>query len=134
MLSLGFVWQASRYPYLDDTGPGPGFFALWIGGLGVLVGLGMLAWPQAPATESEEPAPTGAGRAILVTLATLVAAAVALEPLGFRLTAFLFLTALLRAYGARWRSALAFAFAAAMLVFLLFDALRLRLPVGALGI
>ncbi len=132
-LCLGFVWQARSYPYLDDTGPGAGFFAMWIGTLGVLVGLGMLAWPQAAAAEEAEPVPQGAGRAIIVTLVVLGAAAIALEPLGFRLTAFLLLAALLRAYGARWPNALLFAATAGLLVFQLFDALRLRLPVGPLG-
>jgi len=134
LLCAGFVWQARRYPYLDDTGPGAGFFPLWIGAIGLLVGLGMIAWPQAGAPEEAEPAPDGAGRAIVVTLLALAAAAVALEPLGFRLTAFLLLATLLRAYGARWRNALLFAAAAALLVFQLFDALRLRLPVGPLGV
>lgn len=134
LLCTGFVWQASRYPYLDDTGPGAGFFPLWIGALGLLVGLCMVAWPQAGTPEEAGPAQPGAGYAIMTTLAALAAAAIALEPFGFRLTAFLLLATLLRVYGARLRSALAFGAAAALLVFQLFDALRLRLPVGPFGI
>jgi putative tricarboxylic transport membrane protein len=136
LLCLGFVWQARSYPYLDDTGPGAGFFALWIGGLGLLVGVAMLVWPQSPSGEAEaaEPPLPGAGRTILLTLAALAAAGLALEPLGFRPTAFLLLALLLRSYGARWRSALLFAALISVLIFHLFEALRLRLPVGAFGV
>jgi putative tricarboxylic transport membrane protein len=134
LICVGFVWQARSYPYLDDTGPGAGFFAMWIGGLGLLVGIAMVAAPQAGEADSGEPMRPGAGRAILVTLVVLAAAAFALEPLGFRPTAFLLLTVLLRAYAGRWISALLFGAITSFLVFQVFEALRLRLPVGVFGI
>ena len=30
--------------YADKTGPGPGFFAVWVGSLGLLVGVGLIAF------------------------------------------------------------------------------------------
>ena len=133
-LSAGFLWQARDYPYLDDTGPGAGFFALWIGMLGLLAGIGMLLWPQRPEAGAEGvDAPPGATRAIVVTLVALAGAGLALEAAGFRPTSFVLLAVLLRAYGATWPRALLFAATMSLLVFALFDALHLRLPVGALG-
>ncbi len=134
MLCFGFVWQARTYPYMDDTGPGGGFFAMWIGGIGLLVGVLLTVAPQAGSGEDIEAMQPRAGRAILVTLVALAAAAFALEPLGFRLTAFLLLTVLLRTYGGRWISALIFGAITSFLVFQVFEALRLRLPVGVFGI
>jgi hypothetical protein len=134
LLCIGFVWQARSYPYMDDTGPGSGFFAMWIGGLGVLVGVVMAIAPQAGSSDDGEPMQSGAGSAILVTLTALAAAAFAMEPLGFRSTAFLLLTVLLRTYGGRWPSALLFGAVSSFLVFQVFEALRLRLPVGIFGI
>ncbi|WP_368417097.1 tripartite tricarboxylate transporter TctB family protein [Falsiroseomonas sp.] len=133
-LSVGFLWQAREYPYLDDTGPGAGFFAIWIGGLGLLVGIGMLLWPQwAEASVEQTDASPGAARAIAVTLVALAAAGLALEAAGFRLTSFVLLAVLLRTYGTTWPRALLFAATMSFLVFALFDALHLRLPVGELG-
>jgi putative tricarboxylic transport membrane protein len=135
-LSVGFLWQARDYPYLDDTGPGAGFFAIWIGALGLLVGIGMLLWPQraeAEAGAERTDAPPGAARAIVVTLAALAAAGLALEAAGFRLTSFVLLAVLLRTYGATWPRALLFASTMSLLVFALFNALHLRLPVGEFG-
>ncbi len=133
-LCIGFLWQARDYPYLDDTGPGAGFFAIWIGVLGLLVGIAMLLWPQgAEARVEQTDAAPGAARAIIATLAALAAAGLALEEAGFRLTSFVLLAVLLRTYGATFPRALLFAVTMSILVFALFDALHLRLPVGALG-
>jgi putative tricarboxylic transport membrane protein len=130
-----YVLEALTYPYMDNTGPGAGFFPLWIGGLALLVGLGLFvtarrAADDAGPPESVEP---GSRRAVIVTLVALCVAAAVLESLGFRITTFLMLFVLLKAYGASLRMALAASVAASLFIFALFQALHVQLPVGSYG-
>jgi len=135
-VSAYFLYEAQTYPYLDETGPGAGFFAVWIGILGLVVGLGLLLTARslaADATKNVQPMP-GSRVAIALTVAMLVLAAIALETFGFRITAFLLLSVLLRLYGSSWGTTLTIALVGSLLVFFVFQALHVRLPVGAYGI
>src|SRR3546814_15243716 len=79
-----------------------------------------------------QPAPGGRFR-IALTIGLLLAAALALETLGFRLTAMLLIAALLYAYGSSWWASLVIAMTASAVVFFVFNGLGVRLPVNALG-
>lgn len=135
-----YVALASRsYVFHDSTGPGPGFFPLWIGSLGVLVALALLV--PAPSRlhsqqESWKAGLPGSGTRIAVIVAAMVVAAIMIEPLGFRLTVFLLLTVLFRVYAmAGWIRPLIAALVGSIVVFFIFHhLLKVLLPIGALGI
>lgn len=123
--------------YADKTGPGPGFFAVWVGSLGFLAGVGLIAFTAARGapTELEWTWPARVdGIRIVLTIVAVALAGLALERLGFRLTIFLFVMGMLRLYGMRWRVAVPSAAASALLVHFVFGTLlKVQLPTGALG-
>src|SRR3546814_1762852 len=99
-----YLLEARTYPYADYLGPGAGFFPFWIGLLGLVAGVAQLvtATLRPPGRKADaQPAPGGRFR-IALTIGLLLAAALALETLGFRLTAMLLIAALLYAYGSSW--------------------------------
>lgn len=129
-----YLLEARTYPYMDSTGPGAGFFPMWVGGLAVLIGIGLLITAKsAAATAPVETVKPGSRRTVIVTLISLSAAAGLLEILGFRITAFLLILALLKAYGSSLRTALIISFVASLSVSFLFQALHVQLPVGNFG-
>lgn len=132
------VVAGSDFTYLDQTGPGPGFFPVWVGGLGLLTGAGLLWFTKTKGPQTVQawtwPAPHD-GALIVLTIVALAVAGAAIEFLGFRLTILLFVAGLLRLYGMRAGPALASAAACALLVHFVFnDLLRVLLPTGVLGV
>lgn len=132
-LALGVAWESARLPIGNFANPGPGFLplvlAIALAGFGVLLALldrearhwRELAWPEA-------------WRAAAI-LGACAFAALALEPLGFRLTTFLIVAFLLGVMERRhW---LAVAGAAVVLSlgthYLFATLLRVPLPRGPWG-
>lgn len=120
----------------DAIGPGPGFFPVWLSMIGVVLGtlllLQTMRQPSAEAgTPSLVPEPAALGRIAAIVL-LLAGAAMALDPLGFRITAFAFTLLALVALGIRSPLALAiFALTASVGVFHVFyHWLKVPLPVG----
>ncbi len=101
---LGFPILNSRpLPMKDALGPGPGFFPFWLSLIGLSLGALLLIEvarepAAAPDTPSLVPERAPALRIIAIVV-LLAAAAVALEPLGFRLTAFAFIALTMLALG-----------------------------------
>lgn len=80
-LGAYIVFQASRWEYVGNDGPGPGFFPLWYGI--VMVALSLLLTISSFKSSSEETIDwRGAGRAF-ATWAALVVSVALLKPLGF---------------------------------------------------
>jgi len=141
---LGFAifWmvESFAYPYKDRLGPGPGFFPFWLslitGGLALALLLQTsLAKSSPEGSATLFPKREGAVR-ILVILACLIGSLALLDPLGFRLSLFLFLLFLPFALGERtWWVTLIFAAIGSFGVFHVFYYwLKVPLPVGVLGI
>ncbi len=146
VLFAGTIYLSSKLPLLDALGPGPGFFPLILGLLGavlVIVLLGQLVrQPDAPAgapdpDSSEDFVPDRSAMFRIVGIIVLLMAAfTALDPLGYRLTALLFITLLLLVLGVR--NYLAIALVALALSFGVFHSfyywLKVPLPIGGLGL
>lgn len=129
-----------QYAYTDRLGPGPGFFPVWMGVVTGVLSLALLVQTAVghPAARSSAPLlpdRPGALR-ILAILAALVGSVALLDPLGFRISLFLFLFFLPLALGARSRwLTLVFAVAGSFGVFHVFYYwLKVPLPVGVLGL
>ena len=125
------------YSLLDALGPGPGFFPFWLSLIGAVLTVGIAVQdtrnPElAAATILPERAAALQAGSVLVAL---IAAAMLLEPLGYRLTAFAFIAGLLLALGAR--SPLGIGLTALGGSFGVFHAfyywLKVPLPIGAVG-
>ena len=136
----GMAWIALGYSLRDALGPGAGFFPFWLGALGLVLSLVLLVQSSrggsiAEAPQALLPRGEGAWRAAAL-LAGLVAAALLLQPLGFRLTMLVFSMGLLLALGVRRPVAIAvFALASSFGLFHVFYYwLQVPLPIGLLGI
>jgi putative tricarboxylic transport membrane protein len=97
------VLNARVLPLQDALGPGPGFFPLWLGMIGLALSFVLLLEvARLPAAETGTPSliPEPAALARIVSiLVLLAAAALVLEPLGFRIAAFGFTFLALLALG-----------------------------------
>ena len=128
------------YSLSDALGPGPGFFPFWLSVIGAALTVGMLveiargsmAADAGVTILPEWPAAVQAGSVLIA----LIAAAAALEPLGFRLTMLVFVAGLLVALGARsWIAIALCAVAGSFGVFhVFFYWLKVPLPIGVFGI
>jgi putative tricarboxylic transport membrane protein len=134
------IYRSLEFPLTDSLGPGPGFFPFWLGMIGG--GLAALLLVQVSAAGLEEdpgrrlvPDRAGAGRVGQVVVG-LVGFAMLLTPLGFRLTALLFLGYLLIALGVRrwWLIALLSVAGSFGVFHAFYHWLRVPLPIGLLGI
>jgi putative tricarboxylic transport membrane protein len=134
------IWKASAMRLQDTLGPGPGFFPLWLGIIGGVLAIVLLVevsrQPYAGPSLADLVPEKSASLRILMVLALLGAAALAFEPLGFRLTAAGFTGLLLLALGARsLLIGVPFVLAASLGVFHVFyHWLKVPLPIGVLGI
>lgn len=132
------IWLSTGLPILDDLGPGPGFFPLWLAGLGaVLAVLLIMETSRQPAEDGEGLTPDRAALfRIAAIIIVLAAAALAFESLGWRITAFFTVALLLPALGARSIVAIVpFALIASFGVFHVFyHWLKVPLPIGSFGI
>ena len=133
------VWESTSYALLDELGPGPGFFPLWLAAIGaVLSALLILETARGPADPPEAtlvPDREATFRVLAVIVMMGVGAAL-LEWLGWRLTALIVTGALLPALGARSPIAIGlFVLAASFGVFHIFYYwLKVPLPIGTFGI
>jgi hypothetical protein len=139
-LCAGMAVIAFGYSLSDALGPGAGFFPFWLGTLGVVLTFALFvqSWrgrALGEGTQALLPSGEGARRA-LALLAGLVAAALLLQPLGFRLAMLAFSVGLLLALGVRRTVTIAlFALASSFGLFHVFyHWLQVPLPIGALGI
>ena len=129
-----------QYPYTDRLGPGPAFFPVWLSIITGVLSLTLLVQTTLGPALARDSAPLlpdrrGALR-ILAILAALVGSVGLLDPLGFRISLFLFLFFLPLALGASpWWLTLIFALAGSFGVFHVFYYwLKVPLPVGVLGL
>ena len=139
-LSIFMIVLSFEYPYHDKLGPGPGFFPVW---LSVITGALSLAlffqttWGKSAtdATAGHFPERQGFVR-IMVIMVALVACLALLDPLGFRISLFLFLLFLPFGLGMRnWWVILIFAVAGSFGIFHVFYYwLKVPLPMGVFGI
>jgi putative tricarboxylic transport membrane protein len=140
ILFLSAIWLSASLPLQDELGPGPGFFPLWLGIIGAVLSAILLydsVFRPIPGQEDQDLMPDRpAIRRILAVMVLLCAAALALDPLGFRLTALFFTAVLLLALGARSLIAIPiFALTASFVVFHVFYyMLQVPLPIGMFGI
>ncbi len=138
---FGFMTvTAFGYSLRDALGPGAGFFPFWLGMLGVVLSSALLvqSWRGRAIGEGTQallPHGEGARRAAAL-VAGLVAAALLLQPLGFRLAVVVFSVGLLLALGVRRLVTIAiFALVSSFGLFHVFYYwLQVPLPIGVLGI
>ena len=130
---------AYGYGLSDRLGPGSGFFPFWLGVTGALLctallGLSLRGHAIGDGAQATWPDRAGAARAAAL-LAALGAAALVLEPLGFRATAAAFTALLLVALGVRRPAVIAlFALASSVGLFHAFYYwLKVPLPIGIFG-
>lgn len=143
LASLGFlalflfaIWKSLALPLKDALGPGPGFFPLWLGIIGGLLAVALIVevtratdmGPEATELVPDKPAMLR----ILAVLGLLALTALLFEPLGFRVSAFLFTALLLPALGVRAPiTILVFALFSSVGVFHVFyHWLKVPLPIG----
>ncbi|WP_072386046.1 tripartite tricarboxylate transporter TctB family protein [Hyphomicrobium sp. CS1BSMeth3] len=146
VLFAGTIYLSSKLPLLDALGPGPGFFPLILALLGVVLSLVLLVQlvrqpdatvgaPDPDAGDDLVPDRSAMFR-IAGIIVLLLAAFTALDPLGYRLTALVFITLLLLVLGVR--NYIAIALVALALSFGVFHSfyywLKVPLPIGAFGL
>lgn len=145
-LFAGTIYLSLKLPLLDALGPGPGFFPLILALLGAVLAVALIVelvrepkgLADVPDAGAAEPLmPDGAALFRIVGIAVLLLAAFsALDPLGYRLTALLFITLLLLVLGVR--NYLAIALVALVLSFGVFHSfyywLKVPLPIGGFGL
>ena len=145
VLFAGTIYLSSKLPLLDALGPGPGFFPLILALLGVVLSLALLVQlvrqpdaagvPDPDAGDDLVPDRSAMFR-IVGIIVLLLAAFTALDPLGYRLTALVFITLLLLVLGVR--NYIAIALVALALSFGVFHSfyywLKVPLPIGAFGL
>ena len=137
LLCAAMAWIAFGYGLSDSIGPGSGFFPFWLGLLGVVLTLVLFVASLGKKGKNPNLLPRGEGaRRAGMLLGGLALGALALQPLGFRLTTLVFCAALLFALGVRRPVLIAlFALAASFGLFHVFYYwLQVPLPIGLLGI
>lgn len=138
-VGLGMMQQANEYGlFIPNAGAGPGLLPMLTGG--AIAVLAIVVVVNSVRTESKElPGdfiPEHTGRVQLVAIiGAMFAVVVLLEPLGFRLTMFLFFLSLIPLLGGRkWPLTVAVALIGSIGVFWFFqDMLAVPLPLGAFG-
>ncbi len=144
-LFAGTAFLSFKLPLLDALGPGPGFFPLILALLGGALAVALIAQlaldPQAPTGEPQPDAEPfmpdqGALFRIVGIIFLLLAAFTALDPLGYRLTSFVFIVLMLLVLGVR--NYLAIGLVALALSFGVFHSfyywLKVPLPIGEFGL
>jgi hypothetical protein len=138
-IGVTLLVHAKRLEYLVENVPGPGFLPLWLA-IGIIAAGAILTFKALrPAPAGTEPIdwPQRPGWVqIGVMLGALAVALLVLEPLGFLLTAALFMAALLFSLGVRsWAMLLAVPIVAALVLHLVFVVwLGVPLPLGVLSL
>jgi putative tricarboxylic transport membrane protein len=136
-----FLYQSTKLPLFDELGPGPGFFPLILGGLGMLLSVVLFVQVRARAAEfgadSEATAVSWKSRFRVAGVVVLMAlAALVLERLGYTLTALVVIPLVLILLGARSPVAIILvSIALSVGVFHVFyHWLGVPLPIGLFGI
>ncbi len=123
--------------YGTDFGPGPGFFAFWLGVLVIVLSLGQLALTfrqVEPLPADFLPSLPGVKR-MLCVFGALLASLLLMTRLGFSLTILLFSIFLLRALGRQpWWITLVLSVVGSFGLFYVFGKLQVFLPGGILGV
>ncbi len=138
-LSVFTIVLSFEYPYKDRLGPGPAFFPIWLSMITGALALALFfqtTWGKSAADAATKLLPERRGIwRIIVILFALLACLALLEPLGFRISLFLFLLFLPMALGVdNWWGALIFAVAGSFGIFHVFYYwLKVPLPVGMFG-
>ena len=138
LMGLGF-WitrQALRLDYIDEYGPGPGFFPVWIGAglLALATGLVIMSIFRRAKPSEEQPAWSGTGRALGAWAGFMMSIAL-LNTLGFFIS-FVMLTIFLVSVMNRrspWLAAIVGLGGALGFYFLFVVALGVPIPVGPWG-
>ncbi len=123
--------------YGIDFGPGPGFFAFWLGVLVILLSVFQIALSfRRPEPLPSDFLPSLAGiRRMLCVFGALLASLLLMTRLGFSLTILGFSIFLLRVLGRQsWWLTLLLSLVASVGLFYLFDVLQVFLPRGFLGV
>ncbi|GCL72983.1 tripartite tricarboxylate transporter TctB family protein [Paenibacillus naphthalenovorans] len=134
LFSAVIFCQSLQLDYYTDTGPGPGFFPLWLsGGLGIF-SLSYIVSSFKEKIAFSEILPTGSGLWNVVTLVgSLVFFLLTVEYLGFLLACTIMLFFILRRLFT-WYSGLMISIAISLCLFVVFHIfLGVPLPVNALG-
>jgi putative tricarboxylic transport membrane protein len=146
ILFAGATYLSLKLPLLDALGPGPGFFPLILALLGAALSVVLLAQlarqtdgadavSDSDATEGFIPDRSASFRLVGI-IALMMAAFATLDPLGYRLTALLFVTLLLLVMGVR--NYLVIAAVALVASFGVFHSfyywLKVPLPLGEFGL
>ena len=103
-----YLLTASALPVGTAARPGPGFYPLAVGGFGVVVALAWLGGGvrrAAAGAGAAAPVQSAARGRVLATGGLLVGFCLALPWVGYPLSAFAFVSAMLRALGMRWAGA-----------------------------
>ena len=140
LILAGFLeWESLRLRYYTSLGPGPGFFGVWLAGVAAVCAVGVIITatrgPNLPLPEEFWPTKPGLFR-MAVVIGGLAWMAGFMELLGYRITSFVFLTALIYVMGMRnlWL-VLGSALLGSFGVYWLFvDFLYTPMPVGVLGL
>ncbi len=139
-LSVFTIVLSFDYPYKDRLGPGPAFFPIWMSIITGALSLALFIQTTWGKSDTEAAPPLypgrqGAMRIMIIIIALLVCLAL-LDPLGFRISLFLFLLFLpLALGGGNWWATLIFAAAGSFGVFHVFYYwLKVPLPMGMFGI
>ncbi len=139
-LSVFTLVLSFEYPYKDRLGPGPAFFPVWISIITGVLSLALFfqtTWGKslADAAVTLLPERQGVWR-ILIILVALAGSTALLDPLGFRISLFLFLLFLPLGLGVgNWWVTLIFAVAGSFGIFHVFYYwLKVPLPMGMFGI
>jgi putative tricarboxylic transport membrane protein len=126
------------YSLSDALGPGPGFFPFWLSVIGaaLIVVILVETFRDREIVADGIVPPRDAALQAASVLVALCAAALLIEPLGYRLTMLVFIAGLLFVLGARSLPAIGLtAIAGSFGVFYVFyHWLKVPLPVGALGL
>jgi len=139
VLFCATIWLSVSLPFIDELGPGPGFFPIWLAGIGAALSLLLIAETvRAPADAAE--ASLMPDRAALFRVGSIIVmlavGALVLDWLGWRITALIVTGLLLPALGARSPLVvIPFVLAASFGVFHVFYYwLKVPLPMGSFGI
>lgn len=136
--SIFVVAEASQYGFLDEYGPGAGFFAVLVGSLMGVLSLALVVKVTLVGVPGEKTGPflpqgREASRVLLV-LGGVIGVLLLLQPLGFRITMLLFLAYMLVSLGVRrlWLVAVIAVGGSFGTFHVFYHWLRMPLPIGSL--
>lgn len=128
---LLFTGYSLMYPYKSEIGPGSGFFPIWISGLLTVLAI-LYIYESLKGNDSAEDIEKGPFLKVLYNIMVMVAYVLVLPVAGFNLTSVAFLFALyFKAY--KPLPNLAISAVSTAVIYFLFLALGVQMPLNALG-